>query len=587
MGSRRYRSRRRRLPLWRRMLLPLSAGLGILALGVGVAVLLSVRTAGGYVHQGLALLAETRTAAQMQTALLDWEGSAGVHDPARREALVTHLLEHETLSHRRVQLLLRWLTGADYGERANDWQRARSDAQAVAMQKPLPVSRREHVALAHRWTAAVGLTSWFSTIHALDGAVFVASLGRAFADQEDDADGVVRVDGRTGDATLFFAAPATHPGPRDVIGLSAGPGCLFAACRNGYVYCLAPDQAVRWHADVGSAAAGPPLTIDTNADGVLDVVVPTLRGAVVALSGSTGNRQWVAQLARPRGARETQVGVALAAGAVLGEGGTQILVTTPGGTAAVLRLHDGATLWSATLEHGVLGGAACRSDIPASGPPAYFADRVADVWSLVRMRDTLEVVRVASLGVRPADTVVGGLRLVAGADGQHPRLLIAPTGDYATGWGAVALQDAGGLQWRSGLSVAVWATPAVADLNGDGAAEIVVAGIGSTVGPGRPTRGALLVLSAAGHLLAYTPLEAECESSPVIADVDGDGLLDILIADQSGQLHCFSTGVYGPVEWGSVGGDSHNTRNAQRAYAFGQLAFGSQWDWVGPPAAAR
>ena len=64
-----------------------------------------------------------------------------------------------------------------------------------------------------------------------------------------------------------------------------------------------------------------------------------------------------------------------------------------------------------------------------------------------------------------------------------------------------------------------------------------------------------------------------------MADVNGDGELELLIADQAGWLHCLATGQVGPVEWGLLGGDSHNTRNADNAFRYGQLPVGAQWNW--------
>jgi hypothetical protein len=134
-----------------------------------------------------------------------------------------------------------------------------------------------------------------------------------------------------------------------------------------------------------------------------------------------------------------------------------------------------------------------------------------------------------------------------------------------------------GIAWRYGVDGAIWGTPAIADLNGDHDPEIIV---GSIVpgADGHPT-GLLSIVSRDGHLLRREALPAAIECSPVVADVDGDGRLDILVADQSGLLHAVTTGSIGPVEWGLFGGDSHNTRNAVNAYAYGQLPVGRQWAW--------
>ena len=89
----------------------------------------------------------------------------------------------------------------------------------------------------------------------------------------------------------------------------------------------------------------------------------------------------------------------------------------------------------------------------------------------------------------------------------------------------------------------------------------------------------LTVVSALGHVLQRVELDAPVECSPVVADVNGDNHLEILVADQSGRMYCYATPGFGPVEWGLFGGDSRNTRNAANAYAFGQTLFGRQGQW--------
>ena len=73
--------------------------------------------------------------------------------------------------------------------------------------------------------------------------------------------------------------------------------------------------------------------------------------------------------------------------------------------------------------------------------------------------------------------------------------------------------------------------------------------------------------------------DAGLECPPVVADVDGDHRLDILVADRAGRLHCYDTRSPGAIEWGLPLGDAHNTQNAENAYAYGQTPVGFQWRW--------
>lgn len=544
---------------------------------------LAKRSLAWQVRRGLELLEGADTPAKVWSALDRWETETRADWEPRREEVITHLFSRQPLEDRRVRLLLARVAGADYGSRQEDWRRWYDTRCRLRDGLPPKVSRREAVVLEPSWVAPVGLTAWFTTILPLDGQVYVASLGADFNDPQDEADGVVRVDGRSGAAELLFIPPAEHCGPRDVIGLAAGDDGLLVACHNGSVSCIDADGKPRWHAHVGDPIIGPPLAADANQDGVTDVMVPTRAGRVVALNGRQGRTMWVASVARPP-TGHTMLGATLSLGDVLPGAEPELVVSMPAGEVAVLSARSGQVLWRHELAAGTLAGALCRTGAWRAGPPAYLGDRGASIWSLVSSGTSLEAVRWQALALRRDETLVAALRglgLQEEGGEQLPlggQLLVAcPTGDYGGQRGAVSGLAPEGERWRLPIDGAVWGTPAVADLNADGHPEIVVASIEPRADGG--LAGVVTIVSGSGHCLARLVLPAPIECSPVVADVDGDSRLEVLVADQSGRLHCLRTGGYGPVEWGTLGGDSHNTRNAANAYAYGQVPFGYQSRW--------
>jgi hypothetical protein len=83
-------------------------------------------------------------------------------------------------------------------------------------------------------------------------------------------------------------------------------------------------------------------------------------------------------------------------------------------------------------------------------------------------------------------------------------------------------------------------SPALADMNGDGYLDIVCAG----------TNGGMYVIDHNGNLvppwnnIRYSTLTSSAsESSPVVADINGDGLLDIVMGDETGNLTALSGGT--------------------------------------------
>lgn len=529
------------------------------------------------VQKGFEVFDAARTPEQVRAALSRWSDGMQSGRGSPDDGLVDYLLERCSLDDRRVQRLLAALTGADFRDRHSDWERWRDAHAALRARRPLPVSRKQSVQLEPRWTAAVGLTAWFTTIIPLDGSIYVASLGGSFADPEDLADGVVRVDAQSGESELLFAPPDDHHGSRDIIGLAAGTRCLFAACRNGHVYCLSPAGELEWSAHVAAPIAAAPLTVDTNRDSTTDVIVATLAGDVVALSGRNGHTTWVTSIADVALADEALMGTTLALGQVLPRDEAELIVTTPDGIVALLAVRDGRSLWRHQLAAGTLTGPVCHGGLEHGAARVHLGDRAANMWALVQGGSELTPAMLDNLSLRDTTTLIAGLRTLGKQPDSPPLLVACPTGDYAGRCGGVCALGPDGVRWRVPVGGAVWGTPAVADLNADGRSDIVVASI--VTDEDGQVRAALTILSDAGHYLAHRIVPAPVECSPIVADVDGDSRLEVLVADQSGHLHCFATRGYGPVEWGLPAGDSHNTRNAAYAYEFGQLAPGLQWDW--------
>jgi hypothetical protein len=525
------------------------------------------------VDRGLRLLDQAKSSEQVAAALVQWDRQTRTHWEDRADALVAHLFRRYELTDWRVRALLARVTGVDFGPRVEDWERWYRDQRRHASGQPPVVPQRERVALTERWTAPVGLTAWFSTILPLDGTLYVASLGGSFGSTDDPADGVVRVNGLTGEADLWFRPPANHRGPTDVIGLSAWPGGLFVACYNGSVYCLDRAGNVRWHAHAGAPIIAPPVTVDTNDDGTWDVVVATDGGNVVAISGHRGNTTWVRQVADVLTGTEL-LGATLAQGALLPGAGRQLLVTYPTGAAAVLTLREGRILWRGQPASTIIGGGVFVQAETHPGAPAYILTGNADLLALAPAADSVTAVRAANLAWHAGDTTIAAPRALEPGPDRPALTLAALAGDP----GAVCAFAPEGLHWRVTVPGPIWATPPIADLNGNHRPELVLATMTSAMQRQPPC---LQVLSIRGHLLYEARLDHPVECPPIIADIDGDSLLEIVVADRSGWLRALATADCGAVYWGLAGGDSFNTRNAASAYAWGQVPCGFQWDWAG------
>ena len=101
----------------------------------------------------------------------------------------------------------------------------------------------------------------------------------------------------------------------------------------------------------------------------------------------------------------------------------------------------------------------------------------------------------------------------------------------------ICLSDTGETKWEVDIK-GQWVTePVVADLNGDGRLEIITG-----------MQDSLLVFDGSGKLLDKREVHGR-PGPVVVGDIDADGWLEVIVGTDSGDLSCI---VAGPCEWGDV-----------------------------------
>ena len=544
---------------------------------------LGVRGLDWSIRHGIALQQHARTPAELNAALALWERETGRYWRNQPARLVARIFARHALTEPEVRRLLVFMTGADYGERVEDWRRWLADQHRLSTGRQPELPRRQRVVLEPLWSAPVGLTLSFSTILPIDGEIYVASCGRAYDDAGDDADGIVRVQARTGQASYLFVPD--QAGPRDVLGLALADGRLIAACRNGMIYAVGLDGRLQWKAAAGAKLASSPLVFESGERGPLLVAVVTETGKAVAINSANGRTVWVADVVSPglrslsgaaqAAASEPRLSASLALGDLVGDGKPELIVLSAGGELRALSPDRGRVLLKRAGQSGGLGGVVFGGG-GGSQPQAYTADLEGGVWAVYRASQGVQVAPIAQLGARGPSGFVAPLRVTAREElADVVACLAGRAGELP---GALALLRGPELQWRYPLPGCAWGAPAVADLNGDGRVELAATSFG------RDARGELAgwldITSLEGHCLLRARLPAPAEAGPVVADVDGDGRVEVLVADRAGMLHCYRAAALGPIEWGVLGGDPRNTRHAANAYAFSQTPFGRQKRWT-------
>ena len=146
------------------------------------------------------------------------------------------------------------------------------------------------------------------------------------------------------------------------------------------------------------------------------------------------------------------------------------------------------------------------------------------------------------------DTVFGGVTIADLNNDGHLEVVLggdsSASAYYFAGGRIVCLSASGRREWIKNTDQVIWSSPAVADLTGSGKLDVIV-GTGyfySNVG------NKVYALDSQGHDLPGWPyrtdpnpgIVAQVYSSPAIADLNGDGFLDVVVADGQGRIHAIS-----------------------------------------------
>jgi subtilisin family serine protease len=294
------------------------------------------------------------------------------------------------------------------------------------------------------------------------------------------------------------------------------PELVFVRDRKVHVLDASGRALSGWPQELGSGVLCSPAAGDLDGDGRKEVVV-VAQDAKVHVFDATGRSLpgW------PR-----QVGTVSNTGPTLvdldGRPGLEILAGTVDGLLVALRA-DGSTppgSWPARL--GPMGPSApAVADLDGDGGVDIVAANV--VGSLYRIDRTG---RLTGLGKLPGAWVFSS-PVLGDLDGDGRQEIAIGSGELdGTGFFSVVDGDGRLLPgWPVVTEVAISASAALADLDGDGRPEVIAPDL----------RGGLHVWQAAGRTLGGWPydLGGGTMAAPVVADLDGDGTLEIVIGKTS------------------------------------------------------
>lgn len=228
----------------------------------------------------------------------------------------------------------------------------------------------------------------------------------------------------------------------------------------------------------------------------------------------------------------------------------EVVVAAPNGTVTASRVDNGATLWQRSLGTTAIQASPIVNDITSDGRTEVIVATM-DGRVVILNGQNGGVMRTFRQGA-PLHCPAGvdcrpdgffATPSVADINGDGSKEIIAPSWDHTV----YAWNVNGRLLWRAYLYDTLWSSPAVLDVNGDGRTEVVLGGDISSGNPlGVPQGGLLWVLNGGnGTRFSGYPISMPGQttwSSPAIADVNGDGRFEAVVG----------TGVHGPFGDGST-----------------------------------
>ncbi|NBV42048.1 hypothetical protein EBR96_04685 [bacterium] len=404
--------------------------------------------------------------------------------------------------------------------------------QALAAESTLPF----HI----KWETRVGLTTFKTTIHYISGAVVLGSQGIAKDAPNDNADGVYFLDGRNGN--ILRHIHWSDYADLDVNGIGLGPRTLFFGNDHAEIFAYGiygQDSPRLWKKTLSGNIKGAPGVEDFNSDGTYDAVFGTESGDVVAVDGKNGATIW--QVAFPfkpvfTVPKERAVIASPALVDLNRDGVRDIVIGCRNGSVYALNGKSGEIMWEyrTRTPSGVHGSAVVDGDriiVAESYSTISWLDFRGQAVRVVRLAEDPEVQGLfSSPAVFPNGAVVIGSSWASGVSG----IWYIPSSDSKP------------VFFPAGR---VSATSAIADVLGKGTPQAII-----------PTeKGELWVISESGQKLGVFSLNSGTETSPLIADIDNDGRLDIVVSGADRMIRAYSTPGTRPAEWATFRGNRHNT----------------------------
>ena len=396
-----------------------------------------------------------------------------------------------------------------------------------------------------QWKTQIGVTTYRTNMLFHKGLIYIGSNGISRDNRNDKLDGVYAIDPKTGAVKATYKVP--FAGDDDVTGISIADNKLFFGTDNYYFFCfdLASGQEL-WKYPLPYDVESTPATEDFNGDGVKDVSFSVEGYGFYALNGLDGSAIWQQDSISSHNGNVPSLLID-----VNGDG-VKDIVSAGRGSANSDEI-DGFKMAHYGDYHFALNGKTGRllwlreTGAGVHTAPFAFTENGQQRIVLLDCYGELQVVDLMGNLLSRTGLGYGWFSSPVMTRDQH--LLV---GRYSMLYNDAVLESTEEYPVPyPGEKATVKSVPMEDQTISSTTMVADVLGKGSMQGIGVTEQGLLFVMKTDGTELMKLKLPGKgAEASVYVADTDGDGKLEILVADLDGFLYCFSTNSKGKVELG-------------------------------------
>lgn len=401
-----------------------------------------------------------------------------------------------------------------------------------------------------RWKAKIGGTTFKTNFVLHEGMLIVGSNGNHYRDWRLDNDnGVFFINPANGKIINHLAHE--QYGDMDVNGIAAQNGNIYFGNDNDEFFCYNTSGKLQWRVPVSGDVEAEPVLLDVTCDGISEVIFATETGEVAALDTRTGDVVWSFKIKDFSGWNKTDNRLLFKVGAHFSNGSGFVAkpaVTELSGDATpdliyncrdnytyAINGENGALLWK--FNHGELYYIANAPLVAEEGKQK----RIYVLQNRVDEKNNAHthIVSLNSKGVLQKTYAASWHYSVNYAPVYHNQRLISCYRDTVVAinvqsgvWKKIALpseKEHYGNFWYSTYGI-VSARPQFFDFLKTGSDQLMVVN----------EEGYIELLDADSFkYIKRFMLPDGTEANPLIADMDGDGRLEMLAACYDGYLYCF------------------------------------------------